>query len=423
MEGMRRNRRIYTKLLGLLLALLLLAGCAGPADSPETKAAQTTAAPISSQTPPQDTSAPESSAPEAAKYAADYALLWDTLEQDYPYLDYLRGKGIDVDGIRAKYEAKLEDAATSKDMAAIVESIFRELQNTAHLGLVSPEEFPFYYALYTDEEALSFRKAWNETVLQAAKAGYYSLPEADEPQQPGIYQNLPPVKVSYYPDCKLLCLSIRTFLPDIVDRDRDVLKNALEKYPEAEHLVFDISLNSGGDDRYWRQNLVAPFGEDYLYPMRMFCKDSPRNRRVLEDFGGYLRTEELKDAPAWAKELGLELCFQDDSTVQGTPEVHSDAKRWLLVGPNVYSSAEMFVDFCKATGWATVVGTHTAGDGIGFDPVLTLLPDSGLLFRFSMVAGEASGGAMSLEGTEPELVLPGAGVSHLLDYLRKQGKD
>ena len=93
------------------------------------------------------------------------------------------------------------------------------------------------------------------------------------------------------------------------------------------------------------------------------------------------------------------------------------------MGPNVYSSAEMFVDFCKATGWATVVGTHTAGDGIGFDPVLTLLPDSGLLFRFSMVAGEASGGAMSLEGTEPELVLPGAGVSHLLDYLRKQGKD
>lgn len=417
------KRKTCTKLLGLLLALLLLAGCAGPAASPETQGAQTTAAPISTEAPPQDTSAPESSAPEAAKYAADYALLWDTLEQDYPYLDYLRGKGIDVDDIRARYETKMKEAATSEDMAVIVESIFRELQNTAHLYLVSQEDFPFFYEIYTSSEAsLTFRKAWNETMRQAAEAGYYSLPGADEPQQPDMYENLPPVKVSYYQDCKVLCLSILTFLRDI-DMDRDVLKNALEKYPEAEHLVFDISLNSGGDDRYWRENLVAPFGEDYLFPLRMYCKDSPRNRQILEDMGGYRRTEELEAAPAWAKELGLELFLQEDSTVEGRPELHSDAKRWLLVGPNVYSAAEMFADFCKATGWATVAGTHTAGDGIGFDPVLTLLPDSGLLFRFSMVAGEAAGGGMSLDGTEPDLVLPGAGISHLLDYLRKQGKD
>ena len=170
------------------------------------------------------------------------------------------------------------------------------------------------------------------------------------------------------------------------------------------------------------QYLVAPFGEDYYFPMRMYSKDSPLNRRILESRGVYTRTAELEDAPAWAEELGLELFHKESILVMGWRGIRSNAKRWLLVGPNVYSAAEMFVNFCQATGWATVAGTHTMGDGIGIDPALVLLPDSGLLFRFSMVAGETPKGGMSIEGSEPDLTLPGSDLSDMLDYLREANK-
>ena len=379
----------FKNCLCLLLVILLLSGCTGP---------------------------------KAAKYEADYALLWDTLEQDYPYLDYLRDKGIDVNGIRVQYEEKMKQAKTPEDMAAVLESIFRELRNTAHLFLIRPEEFSFYYNVYTQDERISALRPSYEAVVQAAQAGYYKLPAEDSPQEVEEYYQPRPVEVHYYPDCKALCLSIFTFIPGDDDKELDVLINAINEYPEAEHIVFDIAMNGGGSDSYWVQYLVAPFGEDYYFPMRMYSKDSPLNRRILESRGVYTRTAELEDAPAWAEELGLELFHKESILVMGWRGIRSNAKRWLLVGPNVYSAAEMFVNFCQATGWATVAGTHTMGDGIGIDPALVLLPDSGLLFRFSMVAGETPKGGMSIEGSEPDLTLPGSDLSDMLDYLREANK-
>ena len=89
-----------------------------------------------------------------------------------------------------------------------------------------------------------------------------------------------------------------------------------------------------------------------------------------------------------------------------------------MVSGTVYSSAEQFVYFCKATGWATVIGRQTGGDGVGFDPALYRLPDSGLLFRFSIVAGENPDGSMSLEGTVPDVELKVGNIKFFLEYIR-----
>lgn len=49
---------------------------------------------------------------------------------------------------------------------------------------------------------------------------------------------------------------------------------------------------------------------------------------------------------------------------------------WL--GPAVYSASESFAVFCQETGFATLVGSPTGGDGIGaLDPVFLQLPNSG----------------------------------------------
>jgi len=44
-------------------------------------------------------------------------------------------------------------------------------------------------------------------------------------------------------------------------------------------------------------------------------------------------------------------------------EKQFNGKIWVLTNPKVYSSSENFIMFCKNTGFATLVGTSTGGDG------------------------------------------------------------
>ena len=59
--------------------------------------------------------------------------------------------------------------------------------------------------------------------------------------------------------------------------------------------------------------------------------------------------------------------------------------------------------FSKATGFAALVGQRTGGDGIGEDPIPIVLPNSGLIVRYSAVYGVTADGTGSQEfGTEPD---------------------
>lgn len=76
----------------------------------------------------------------------------------------------------------------------------------------------------------------------------------------------------------------------------------------------------------------------------------------------------------------------------------------MLVDGDVYSSAEAWAVFAKSTGWATLVGERTGGDGIGIDPLIASLPHSGYAFRLPAVMGLTSLGVINEERqTEPDM--------------------
>lgn len=49
-------------------------------------------------------------------------------------------------------------------------------------------------------------------------------------------------------------------------------------------------------------------------------------------------------------------------------------KIWVLVDEYCYSATDALVWFCKETGFATVVGTKTGGNGKGAQPYMMALP-------------------------------------------------
>lgn len=75
----------------------------------------------------------------------------------------------------------------------------------------------------------------------------------------------------------------------------------------------------------------------------------------------------------------------------------------MLVDEGVYSASENFAAFCKNTGFATLVGEPTGGDGGIADPMLFTLPESGLVVRFSVFYGlNADGSGNEAAGTQPD---------------------
>lgn len=402
------------------MSLLFLFGCAVvPSQDKETPA------PTENLTPTEP--AAEHPAPsgavvleEPALYENDYALLWSELETSYPYLPYLRGKGKDIDGIRERYAERIKGA---KDPTAFKECLFDmffELDRTAHLSVIDEAvDFQNLYSLFVLDPELSVLpdyKRFREILTDPRLADMYAPPETQKDAQEVSIKRFPAVDVIYVQDVKALVLQIRSFSRFLIGRDWETIREALAKYPEAEHIIFDISRNSGGATMYWVQNLAAPFGEDTALRWREYFRSTPLNREYGYDENSSRPVAELSDAPEWAISMGLDRYREIEYSIRelapdnfGT--IQSDAKRWVLVSKYVYSASEQFTCFCKATGWATVVGEQTGGDGLGEDPILFLLPDSGLLLEFSNTAGENPDGRMNIEGTTPDILLPSYSVS------------
>lgn len=141
----------------------------------------------------------------------------------------------------------------------------------------------------------------------------------------------------------------------------------------------------------------------------------------------------MLDNPYWFP--GLPLMNQDDLsdvdlfheieyiTEPSGKEKMLKGKLWLLVSDTVFSSSEYAAIFSKATGFMTLVGTRTGGEGIGSDPLPILLPNSGLIVQYAAEYGALPDGSGSQEyGTMPD-ILSSEGESALDTCLRAIGQD
>ena len=80
-------------------------------------------------------------------------------------------------------------------------------------------------------------------------------------------------------------------------------------------------------------------------------------------------------------------------------------KIWVLVDKYCYSATDMFVCFCKETGFATLVGTKTKGIGKGTEPYYMALPYSGLIVEYeACLTFNTDGTYNGISGTVPDIV-------------------
>ena len=213
--------------------------------------------------------------------------------------------------------------------------------------------------------------------------------------------------------------------PAEYEADRAILSNFYRQCGDCTDLIFDLTDNSGGSEAYWEELLVAPHIDEPLSSEHLALVRHSRNNAPYLDqvFPAecLLPLNQLPSLPHLEPgDLDLathfvRVCHRVEPADQPSP---FRGRIWVLVDESVYSASESFALFCQQTGFATLVGSATSGDGIGTDPVFLQLPNSGILVQYTPVFGLNPDGSSNEElGTLPDLPSP-PGEPPLITALR-----
>ncbi len=377
--------------------------------------------------------------PEAAKTVftkeemlEDYDQLWDDLYAYYPYLPVLEESfDIHLEAFRQDNRQTLITRIKDVDgFAVLLTDTLYQMNNLGHLQFVTPDTYYTFYNLANDDiyekypDLFNLSQLYRDTFLnEQTEAAYQYLSNADgsPAEQDTTLSDLPGVITRYFPEYSTAYFYFATFdSPWLVPRDRNVITDylaSLEDRPVT-NIIIDITGNRGGSGDYWTNNIVTPLLDgDYEADFYTYFKNSPIADETLTNlFERGFRPERIQDipdsvhVPAFVQEYGFDsyvnekISFPLDSDSQHSETAATTAKRWVLINNGSFSAADALAHFCKDSGWATLVGTNTAGDGIGTASIFTRLENTGLLIRMNIGIGANADGTMNaVVGTAPDI--------------------
>ena len=181
--------------------------------------------------------------------------------------------------------------------------------------------------------------------------------------------------------------------------DEVTLLDFFHEVADYEHLIIDIRQNVGGYNRFFPNLIIAPnISESLEWEYYLFLMGGEHNNHMLTPWmgalgEGYFQQVDyavIAQLPYLSQEdiPLLDYYFHAVNTIY--PSLQSPifgGKIWLLVSEWVFSSSEQAAIMTQQTGFATLVGQTTGGDGLGFQPIVLTLPNTGIVVRYSAAYG------------------------------------
>lgn len=336
-------------------------------------------------------------------FLEDYDQLWRDLEENYPFFPILEERGIDVNSIRMTYRSFVENTTTLEQFMDILDKVFSQMQGFAHLSLFHRDRYELLLASKPHWDSELFAP-W-ASVLEHPRTAetYAALPR----RTASANRKMAAVEYKYYPEIAAAYFHFPEMEAFAETRDQTLISDYLSKLPPIEHIIIDVTGNPGGSTLYWEKVIVAPFGGTYSGNYRVYYQDSPINQQYYSH-QNLTPISQIDDTeiPSFVETLNAKFYKEEGWDVdfgESTLENGANAKRWVLIDERGYSATEQFAAFCKLTGWATLVGKQTAGDGLGGQPLLLTLTNTGLLVYFSTAMGANPDGSLNVaEGTKPD---------------------
>lgn len=356
-------------------------------------------------------------------YIEDFNFAYNTLKEHYPFFEVNKKLyGIDWLANKEKYEAYIAESKNDADFFTRMTYVLGELHNwhthlmPTELGIdyyISYKYYPIFWwrhdiaKMYEKDNVRRRYNINNETVKKYVAENMKSDDEVNKTYSKNLMtENIIKDKLAY--------IRIKSLIGDqYINQDKDIIINYLNEIKDYPFLIIDIRGNGGGDSGYW-QNFLLPKIVDKKYETKnyLFIKSGElyekifRQERFDNDIKTFLDNSSFNDD---VKEIlsnfdGYTTWNMSVEPSEGS--IHFKGKIYLLVDNGVYSSAEMLASFCKETKLATLVGSRTAGDGIGFDPMQVDLPNTAFVMSFSNVMGVTESGSINeLDQTVPDIIV------------------
>jgi hypothetical protein len=359
---------------------------------------------------------------------SDFEYMYKILEENYPFFEVnKRINGIDWLANKNQYINMINLAVTDQQYIDTLHKIVGDLNN-GHTHILNKKFFDYVKDVYgTDKVKYSaWLKQLNEQNAVLRYSDKSDKAEQIESNSDSTDNNIIPYNVQTLMliKDKVALLGIGSLNPFNIEGDMEIIKPFLQKIKDYDALIIDIRQNGGGSSSYWEKNLVpmliskpiewnnyfvyrgGEFSEDFL---KGLLQDDYKSLKPIVE----IAKEGLSKAPPEiVKDYKYYLKFHE--LIQPKDSINFKGKIYLLIDRKVYSSSEMFAVFAKDTGFATLVGETTGGDGIGQDPLLCALPKSGYVLRFSSVMGLTADGSCDEEHkTEPDIKVPARKTSNV----------
>lgn len=356
-------------------------------------------------------------------YIEDFNFAYNTLKEHYPFFEVNKKLyGIDWLANKEKYEAYIAESKNDADFFSRMNEVLSELNNLhtqlvpSYMGL---EYYISYYSnpkctwrhdiakIYEKDDVRRRYNINNEVIENVINQYIKSDDEVNKTYSKNLMtENIIKDKLAYIRISSLIGM-------EYINQDRDIVINYLNEIKDYPFLIIDIRGNGGGDSRYWAYFLLPNIiDKKYETKNYLLIKSGELNKKIIEQMNFNKDVKTFLDKASFSRDVKDILKDFDgylafDSIIEPSEDsIHYKGRIYLLVDNGVYSSAEMLASFCKETKLATLVGSRTAGDGIGFDPMQVALPNTAFVLRFSNNMGLTESGSINeLDQTMPDIIV------------------
>lgn len=357
---------------------------------------------------------------------SDFDILCNVLDEGYPFWKEAIQAGVKKEEIYTAYRNAVANTKTDIEFFKEIDSFLKNFGGIGHLSVLDGSMYRQYMEAYSAGNGifseLEFKKVQpliavltnplSQTtydLLDQSHSGFRSTvglkkKYVNESHSVGT-ESTSKLVTKLYEDKNCAYVKIDDFHLLNYESHNKFLKEFFADISNIPNLIIDLRENRGGSDLYWLDLLVKPNAKEKLSSEKYYffnlneitqnyvCANEVSAREIVTVPEPYLSDYKNMFSHYIVEETSLDA---SEHPYQG--------KIWVLVSEKVYSSSENFVMFCKNTGFATLIGTPTGGDGGIADPILVALPNSGLIIRFSMFYGtNADGSGNEANGTIPDI--------------------
>lgn len=351
----------------------------------------------------------------------DFEHLFHTIIENYPFLGVnKRLNGVDWKAKHSYFVDKIANTSTNEEFFNSLSSILMDLNNS-HTHMLEQDMVinlweSYYHLINQIGEETWFMNNFNALndprVIKRYGLEELELKEVKEGESESkVIEQHPNAQVQSIIQGKVGYIKIpRMVPPRYREKDEKLIREFLFEIQSYQALVIDIRGNTGGDSGYWIDFLVPKIVDRiYKFETYYFLNRGDIARRFIDfhikntptlniNRKDMLETEALPNLPNEVFEKFGNYYINYTMIIE--PAIDSigfSGNIYLLVDRFVFSSAEMFAAFAKETGFATLVGETTGGDGLGTNPWLEVLPNSGFVARFPILMGTTSNGTVNEE--------------------------